>query len=72
MWDAKALTAAAPLPLFANDIDGEGILEPAASLPQMTLGEDVVEDYIALRLSLKAHPVALLRTTLSPTLSQTK
>ncbi len=72
LWDAKALTAAAPLPLFANDIDGEGILEPAASLPQMTLGEDVVEDYIALRLSLKAHPVALLRPTLSPTLSQTK
>ena len=35
-------------------------------LPQMTLGEEVVEDYVATRLSLKAHPLALLRNMLTP------
>ena len=69
LWDAKAITAAKPLPLFANDMDGEAIFEPDANLPQMSLGEEVVEDYIALRLSLKAHPMSLLRTILSPSLS---
>ena len=66
LWEAKALTAAAPLPLFALDMDGEGIVEPAAHLPQMTLGEEVVEDYVAMRLSLRAHPLALLRPLLTP------
>jgi error-prone DNA polymerase len=36
-------------------------LEPEAHLPPMSLGEHVVEDYRHLSLSLKAHPVALLR-----------
>ncbi|MDX1822830.1 MAG: error-prone DNA polymerase [Paracoccaceae bacterium] len=66
LWEAKALTAAAPLPLFALDMDGEGINEPAAHLPQMTLGEEVVEDYVAMRFSLRAHPLALLRPLLTP------
>ena len=66
LWEAKALTADAPLPLFALDMDGEGIVEPAAHLPQMTLGEEVVEDYVAMRLSLRAHPLALLRPLLTP------
>ena len=30
------------------------------------LGEEVVEDYVATRLSLKAHPLALLRDVLTP------
>ena len=30
----------------------------------MTLGEEVVEDYVATRFSLKAHPMALLRPLL--------
>ena len=47
-------------------MDGEGIVEPAAHLPQMTLGEEVVEDYVAMRLSLRAHPLALLRPLLTP------
>ncbi|MFK7763624.1 MAG: error-prone DNA polymerase [Roseobacter sp.] len=67
LWEAKALAPGAPLPLFASDIDGEAIDEPAALLPEMTLGEEVVEDYVAMRLSLKAHPVALLRHMLTPT-----
>jgi DNA-directed DNA polymerase III PolC len=66
LWDAKALTARTTLPLFEGDIDGEAISEPAALLPQMTEGEQVVEDYVALRLTLRRHPVALLRHILTP------
>jgi error-prone DNA polymerase len=40
--------------------------EPAALLPRMTLGEEVVEDYVSTRLTLRAHPVALLRHILTP------
>ena len=47
-------------------MDGEGISEPAAHLPQMRVGEEVVEDYVSTRLSLRAHPVSLLRHLLSP------
>jgi hypothetical protein len=32
----------------------------------MTEGEEVVEDYAALRLTLRTHPVALLRPWLTP------
>ena len=66
LWEAKALRAPAPLPLFAGELDGEGIEEPAAHLPAMRLGEEVVEDYVAMRLTLRAHPVALLRDRLTP------
>ena len=66
LWQAKAITAPNQLPLFAHDMDGEAIQEPAANLPQMGLGEEVVEDYIATRFSLKAHPVALIRPLLTP------
>ena len=64
LWQAKAIPTAEALPLFARDLDGEGIEEPAARLPAMTLGEEVVEDYVAMRFSLKAHPMALLRPLL--------
>ena len=66
LWQVKAITAEAPLPLFAGDMDGEGIDEPPAHLPMMSLGEEVVEDYVSMRLSLRAHPVALLRHILTP------
>ncbi len=66
LWEAKALAPGAPLPLFAGDMEGEAIDEPAALLPEMTLGEEVVEDYVSMRLTLKAHPVALLRRWLTP------
>jgi error-prone DNA polymerase len=59
LWAAKALKAPAPLPLFGPD--GEGGTEPAVTLPQMTLGQEVIEDYLSLRLSLRAHPMELLR-----------
>lgn len=64
LWAVRALRAPRPLPLFDAGMDGEGIHEPPVTLPQMTLGEAVVEDYLALRLSLRAHPMELLRPAL--------
>jgi DNA polymerase III alpha subunit len=66
LWAARALTQDRPLPLFAGDIDGEGIVEPAIRFRTMTLGEQVVEDYVSLRLTLRSHPLALLRPWLTP------
>jgi len=40
-------------------------LEPAVALPSLTLGEQVVDDYAAISLSLRSHPLALLRPALS-------
>lgn len=64
-WDIRALNDTA-LPLFAAlGGDGEGvhakIREPAIHMPAMRLGEQVVEDYATLRLSLRCHPLQLLR-----------
>ena len=39
--------------------------EPAVALPAMATGEQVVEDYRTLRLSLRAHPLAFLRERLA-------
>ncbi len=39
----------------------EGGDEPWLELPEMALGEHIIEDYTHLRVSLKAHPMALLR-----------
>src|SRR6056297_2961188 len=66
LWEARALEGDKPLPLFSGDMEGEGIMEPLVHLPEMTLGEEVVEDYVSTRLSLKAHPLALLRDVLTP------
>ena len=66
LWGAKALKGPAPLPLFGPD--GEGGTEAAVSLPQMTLGQEVIEDYLSLRLSLRAHPMELLRPRLPDSL----
>jgi len=61
LWQVRAIRSPAPLPLFGDPIDGEGIAEPPAQLPPMHLGEEVVEDYLATRLTLRAHPMELLR-----------
>jgi DNA-directed DNA polymerase III PolC len=61
LWAAEALAPGPELPLFAGDLEGEGIAEPAVSFRALTLGEAVVEDYLAMRLTLRAHPMALLR-----------
>ena len=63
LWRTKAL-GEAPLPLFAAaDVREEG-REPAVALTPVTEGGEVVADYHATSLSLRAHPVSFLRTGL--------
>ena len=65
LWAVKALQRAGDkddLPLFARVAMPE--LEPDAHLPSMLPGEQVIEDYRHLHLSLKAHPVSFLRADL--------
>jgi DNA polymerase III alpha subunit len=66
LWAARALAPGGELPLFAGDLDGEAIAEPAVHLLRMTEGEEVVEDYVSMRLTLRAHPMALLRHRVTP------
>lgn len=66
LWEARAIKGEEPLPLFARDMDGEGIVEPAVHFAALTMGEEVVEDYVSMRLTLRAHPMALLRPFLTP------
>ncbi|MFZ5792093.1 MAG: error-prone DNA polymerase [Pseudomonadota bacterium] len=60
LWAIKGLPTA-PLPLFAASAVEEQGEEPAVALPRLGLGEHVAEDYASLHLSLKNHPMALLR-----------
>ncbi|MEN8918869.1 MAG: error-prone DNA polymerase [Octadecabacter sp.] len=64
LWHVKAIKGVNPLPLFDNSIEGEGIVEPVVNLPTMNLGEEVVEDYVSIRMSLRAHPMELLRPSM--------
>jgi error-prone DNA polymerase len=69
LWALKSLRQP-QLPLFAAADDrarpssAEAPREPEAALPEMGLGEHVVQDYLSTRLSLKDHPVRLLRPAL--------
>ena len=83
LWAARRFVAAAktgdakPLPLFeAAGESGWGAEQPV-TLPDMSPGEAVAADYQALRLSLRDHPMALLRddfpgSTLAVELKNTK
>jgi error-prone DNA polymerase len=51
-------------PLFAWAEGQTARPEPAVSLPKMSLGQEVAEDYANLKLSLRCHPLALLRPLL--------
>ena len=64
LWQVRAVRGQAPLPLFGDPVDGESIREPRVDLPAMHLGEEVVEDYVSMRLTLRAHPMELLRPTI--------
>ncbi len=62
LWAVRALQRAGDkdnLPLFARVAMPK--LEPDVDLPPMLPGQQVIEDYRHLHLSLKAHPVAFLR-----------
>ena len=62
LWAGRALQRTGDkddLPLFRRVAMPE--MEPDVDLPQMPPGEQVVEDYRHLHLSLKAHPLSFLR-----------
>ncbi|MEQ8658629.1 MAG: error-prone DNA polymerase [Hyphomicrobiales bacterium] len=61
LWAVRRLPDNNPLPLFEAASRNELSAEPDAKLPTMDLAEHVVADYQTIRLSLKAHPMALLR-----------
>ena len=63
-WEARRMPAG-ELPLFAAARARELAEEEAVNLPAMRLGEHVVADYQTVRLSLKAHPLAILRNALA-------
>ena len=67
LWALKAL-GEPPLPLFAAVETAPLHWSEAramALLPEMPLGEQVVEDYASLSLTLKRHPLAFLRAELA-------
>ncbi|MFT4956407.1 MAG: error-prone DNA polymerase [Brevundimonas sp.] len=61
LWAVRRLPDDDALPLFAAANTRELGDEPDAALPTMALGEHVAADYQTTRLSLKAHPMAILR-----------
>jgi error-prone DNA polymerase len=66
LWAVRALRRSGDkddLPLFAHAAMSE--CEPEVDLPPMLPGEEVIEDYRHLKLSLKAHPLSFLRGELS-------
>ncbi|GAA3110647.1 error-prone DNA polymerase [Rhizobium viscosum] len=67
LWAVRALdvkSATEELPLFEQVRHIDLQPEPQARLPDMLPGEQVIEDYRYLSLSLKAHPVSFLREEL--------
>ena len=58
-WAASAVQM--PLPLLAE----APVLEPELTLPRASEGEEVLHDYASVGLSLRRHPLALLRPQLS-------
>ena len=63
LWEVSAL-ADRPIGLFDGQVSVT-TLEGPVPLPLMTRGEHVVQDYISTGLSLKAHPVGLVRPQLT-------
>jgi error-prone DNA polymerase len=61
LWDVRRLPDDDLLPLFAAAQARELGEEPESRLPDMPLGEHVAADYQTARLSLKAHPMQILR-----------
>ena len=66
LWAVKGLGGEKPLPLFENL--GEGLLDSSVNLPIMDMREEVFEDYIGTRLTLREHPVTLLQSDIGRTL----
>jgi error-prone DNA polymerase len=75
LWEVKGLAGGtlhskpkrptATTPSLMRQQCGDLFAEPSVSLPSTSLGEHVVEDYAAISLSLKAHPIAFFRQDLA-------
>ncbi|CAN5653545.1 error-prone DNA polymerase [soil metagenome] len=63
LWAVRAFSEAS-LPLL-DARPAVRDLEPSVSLPKLTMGEQVVDDYSTISMSLRAHPLQLLRPMLS-------
>ncbi len=64
LWAVRGL-GEAPLPLFAaGPVAEEAPAQDDATLPVMPLSQHVIEDYRALQMTLKRHPLAFLRERL--------
>lgn len=61
LWQASGIKGEKPLPLFSYAREDEQGMEPDVILPEMHVGENVLQDYRSLRLSLRDHPIKLLR-----------
>ena len=64
LWAVKGLGGDKPLPLFEQH--GEGLPDIPANLPALTEPENVFEDYVSARLTLREHPVTLLARDIGP------
>lgn len=69
LWAIRALghngrETASALPLFAAAQTRDAVPEPEITLPDETPGEVVANDYASIRMSLKHHPLSLLREEL--------
>ena len=62
-WAVRAMSEGGPLPLFDSP-ERDRSFQPEPALPGMSVGEQVAADYRTTGLSLKHHPVALLRRRL--------
>ncbi|HMI04526.1 MAG TPA: OB-fold nucleic acid binding domain-containing protein, partial [Pedobacter sp.] len=62
LWEVSAL-ADTPVVLFEGQ-PSESVTEAQVALPFMSAGEQVLQDYAATSLSLKAHPVSFVREKL--------
>jgi error-prone DNA polymerase len=63
LWAVRAFSEAS-LPLLEQRPRPRD-LEPRVALPKLTLGEQIVDDYSTISMSLRAHPLQLLRPSLS-------
>jgi DNA polymerase III alpha subunit len=61
LWSVRAFSEASLPLLDARPVERE----PEVSLPGLTMGEQIVDDYASISMSLRAHPLQLLRPTLS-------
>ena len=62
-WAVRAMSESGPLPLFES-AERDRSSHPEPALPAISVGEQVAADYRTTGLSLKHHPVALLRRRL--------